>query len=92
MSGLNWIVRYTPAPTGGSRPSRMNIILPGAWGLTVFGDVGRVWLKGETSDTWHTGVGGGLWLSFLANRMVFSVGLAHGKEDDLIYFKGGFGF
>jgi Omp85 superfamily domain len=74
------------------RISRLNILVPGAWGLTAFGDVGRVWLAGETSDTWHTGVGGGIWLSFLANRSVLSVGLAHGKEENLFYLKGGFAF
>ena len=76
------------------RISRINIIVPGVWGLTVFGDVGRVWLKDEPTpnDTWHTGVGGGIWVSFLANRMAFSAGWAHGKEENLIYFFGGFGF
>ena len=74
------------------RISRMNLILPGAWGVIAFADVGRVWLEGEESDTWHTGVGGGLWISFLSNRMAFSFGLNHGKEEDLFYFSGGFAF
>ena len=34
----------------------MNIIVPGVWGLTAFGDVGRAWLDGESSDTCHAGV------------------------------------
>jgi outer membrane protein assembly factor BamA len=38
-------------------------ILPGQLGLTGFYDVGRVWQKGESSDTWHQGVGGGLYFS-----------------------------
>ena len=67
-------------------------VLPGAWGINGFGDVGRVWLEGESSDTWHPGVGGGLWLSLLSDRMAFSVGLAHSIEDDIVYFNGGFSY
>jgi hypothetical protein len=74
------------------RISRFNIILPGSWGIHGFGDVGRVWLKGETSDTWHAGVGGGIWLSLLADRMAFSTGISHSKEFNLYYFKGGFSY
>ncbi|NHA02174.1 BamA/TamA family outer membrane protein [Mucilaginibacter sp. HC2] len=38
-------------------------ILPGELGLTGFYDTGRVWIKDEHSDTWHQGVGGGLYFS-----------------------------
>jgi hypothetical protein len=74
------------------RLSHITLILPGAWGLSGFGDVGRVWLSGETSDTWHTGVGGGIWLSMMSDRLAFSTGISHGPEENLIYFKGGFHF
>jgi hypothetical protein len=74
------------------RVSRMRLILPGSWGINAFADVGRVWLKGESSDTWHTGVGGGIWISLLNDRMAFSTGVAHSKEDDLFYLEGGFTF
>jgi hypothetical protein len=39
---------------------RKRPLVPARWGLLAFYDVGRVWLAGETSDTWHTGYGGGL--------------------------------
>jgi hemolysin activation/secretion protein len=74
------------------RVSHINLILPGAWGIEGFGDVGRVWLKGESSDTWHTGVGGGIWLSLLADRMAFSSGISHSTKDDIFYFTGGFSY
>ena len=74
------------------RVSHIDLVLPGAWGVTAFGDVGRVWLEGESSDTWHTGVGGGIWLSFLNDRMALSGGLAHSEEDDIFYFSGGFSY
>lgn len=74
------------------RISHITLILPGSWGINGFADVGRVWLEGESSDTWHTGVGGGIWISLLNDRMAFSTGISHGKEDDLYYFKGGFSY
>jgi len=70
--------------------SHISMILPGDWGVSGFGDVGRVWLKGESSDRWHAGYGGGLWVSLLSDRMAFSATIARGTEDDIFYFKGGF--
>jgi hypothetical protein len=72
--------------------SKITLILPGHFGVFGFTDTGRVWLEGENSDTWHTGVGGGLWLSFLNYKNTLSVGLAHSNEEDLVYVKGGFTF
>jgi hypothetical protein len=74
------------------RVSSLKLVLPGHFGLLGFVDTGRVWLDGEESNAWHTGVGGGVWYSFLNDRSVFSVGFAHSKEDDLVYLKGGFTF
>ena len=74
------------------RISSMNILVPGVWGLTAFGDVGRVWLDGESSDKWHTSVGGGLWFSWLTRRLSASVGVSHSEEDDLFYVTGGLHF
>ena len=34
------------------------IILPARWGLLALADTGRVWVDGEESDKWHTGVRG----------------------------------
>ncbi len=74
------------------RVSRVTLMVPSHWGVFGFVDSGRVWLEGETSDTWHTGFGGGVWVSLLNYRNTFSAGLAHSKEDDLFYVKGGFTF
>jgi outer membrane protein assembly factor BamA len=74
------------------RVSHLKLVLPGQVGLLGFVDSGRVWLEGEDSGTWHAGAGGGLWYSLLNDRSVLSVGIAHSKEDDLVYFKGGFTF
>ena len=37
----------------------------GKFGLLAMYDIGRVWLKGENSNTLHTGVGGGIILSVM---------------------------
>ena len=68
------------------RISGMNIGAPGSWGLTAFADTGRVWLEGESSDKWHSSVGGGLWFSWLTNRAAASIGVSHSSEDDVVYF------
>jgi hypothetical protein len=38
-------------------------LLPATFGVVGFHDVGRVWQPGESSQRWHRGYGGGLWLS-----------------------------
>jgi outer membrane protein assembly factor BamA len=70
----------------------LRVILPARFGLFGFSDAGRVWLEGEDSDEWHTGVGGGLWLSFLNDRGVGSAAIATSDEGSRFYFKGGFTF
>jgi len=74
------------------RVSRIRIVIPGSWGIHGFADAGRVWLEGETSDTWHVGVGGGIWMMALNDRMGFSTGISHSKETNIIYFTGGFNY
>jgi hypothetical protein len=70
--------------------SRFFVALPGEWGLFGFGDAGRVWLEGETSDTWHTSWGGGVWVGLLArsNAIVFTVA----KSEQRTAFLVGAGF
>jgi hypothetical protein len=57
---------------------RPYIVVPGELGVLGFTDVGRVFLKGESSDVWHTGVGGGVWFSFLrrANTLAVARGMS----------------
>jgi hypothetical protein len=58
--------------------SRFFLALPGEWGLFGFGDVGRVWYEGESSDTWHTSYGGGLWVGLLSRSNAVAV---HDREE-----------
>ena len=59
--------------------------------LGVFGgyDIGRVWLDGEDSNTWHDSVGGGLLLTAV-DAISGQFGLFN--SDDGLRFSFGFGF
>jgi len=54
-------------------------ILPGQLGITGFYDAGRVWIRGESSDRWHSGTGGGLYFA-PASLAVVQVLAGHSKD------------
>ena len=64
-------------------------VLPGVFGL---GDLGRVWVEGETSDAWHSAVGGGFWLTFAQPGNVLSVSVARSAERTALYVRAGFAY
>jgi hypothetical protein len=72
--------------------SKFYLLLPGDWGIFGLGDVGRVYLSGETSDRWHGAVGGGLWFAFITPSSTVSLTWARSVEGPLIYARAGFGF
>jgi hypothetical protein len=72
--------------------SRFFLALPGEWGLFGFGDVGRVWLDGETSDQWHTSWGGGIWIGLLARTNSVAFTIAQSDERTAFYVRAGFSF
>jgi hypothetical protein len=61
-------------------------------GVLAFGDVGRVWLSGETSEVWHPSWGGGVMLQPVATSHVITVAVADGREGSRWYFGYGFFF
>ena len=66
-------------------------VVPMKVGLTGFYDIGRVWLEGENSTTWHRGYGGGLWLApFYTTVVAFE--LAGSVEGTRFYIRLGFLF
>lgn len=75
--------------------SSENPILP--FTIGVFGgfDYGRVWLKGESTETWHNSYGGGIWFAPV-DALVFSVATFIPKEEfeesPRFFFRAGFGF
>jgi hypothetical protein len=69
-----------------------NLLVPGELGVFGLGDVGRVYLDGETSDRWHGAAGGGVWLSFIERANTISVAVAKSSERTGVYVGAGFGF
>ncbi len=70
------------------------LLMPGEFGLSLGVDTGRVFFAGDPAgaDGWHTGVGGGLWLSFLQRRQSVSVAVVDGAEMTGLYVRAGFLF
>lgn len=68
------------------------LLLPGDFGIFGLGDVGRVYLEGESSDKWHGAAGGGIWFAFLDRANTLSMALARGEERTGFYLRAGFGF
>ncbi|HMK05747.1 MAG TPA: ShlB/FhaC/HecB family hemolysin secretion/activation protein [Ferruginibacter sp.] len=58
----------------------------GKFGLLAFYDIGRVWMPGEKSTTWHSGYGGGLILAPY-NRISVSAGYGVSKEGGVLFFR-----
>jgi hypothetical protein len=72
--------------------SRFFLALPGEWGLFGFGDIGRVWLEGESSDTWHPSWGGGVWIGLLSRQNSVAFTVAQSDERTAFYVRAGFSF
>lgn len=70
----------------------MTLMVPGRLGVLGLADVGRVWVDGEASDTWHRAFGGGLWFGVDPRNMVLSVTVADGPERTGVYVEAGFAF
>lgn len=69
---------------------RVFLLLPFDVGAFALADVGRVWIEGEPSGTWHVGAGGGVWASLLDSYSA-SLAVVHG-EITAVYLGVGFGF
>jgi hypothetical protein len=61
-------------------------------GIFGLADGGRVWLAGESSDTWHHGVGGGVFVSVMKPENVWSFSVAQSEGRTRVYLLGGFMF
>jgi hypothetical protein len=66
-------------------------LLPGNLGIVIFHDIGRVWVKGESSSRWHSGYGGGIWLSPL-KRFVGTACYGYSRDGGLPFVSIGFQF
>jgi hypothetical protein len=68
------------------------LLLPARVGIFGLGDLGRVFVDGETSSTWHWAAGGGVWLAFLGRGNTASLALAQSEEKLGVYASFGFAF
>lgn len=71
--------------------ARAMLVLPAELGVFGLADAGRVWLEGESSTTWHTAFGGGVWAAFMNRGNTLSVALAASDERTRLYVQAGFG-
>lgn len=60
----------------------------GKMGLVAHYDIGRVWMPGEDSNTWHAGYGGGVILVPF-NKMTFTATYSFSKEDRVLHVRVG---
>lgn len=60
-------------------------VVPLNVGLIGFYDQGRVWLDGETSDTWHNAYGGGIYFAPLSRDYTFRFDVAWSDEESLFF-------
>jgi hypothetical protein len=65
-------------------------VIPGEWGLYGLADLGRVYLDGEASSTWHSGWGAGLWLAIVERKNTLTLTYARGAESSRVYATFGF--
>lgn len=65
--------------------------LGGQYGLLSFIDNGRVWMPGESSNTWHHGFGGGVWV-LIYNKIPITATYGASKDDKVMSIKAGFLF
>jgi hypothetical protein len=68
------------------------LLVPGEFGVFGLGDVGRVFVEGESSDEWHPAAGGGIFFAVLSRSTVFSLAVARSDEHTSVLFASGFGF
>jgi hypothetical protein len=66
-------------------------IVPGSFGLLAFNDVGRVWYPGQSSDKWHYGYGGGIYV-VPADLILIQAAVGISKESTMPYISIGFNF
>jgi len=66
-------------------------IVPGSLGLLGFNDIGRVWMKGESSKSWHHGYGGGIYI-VPADLILIQAAVGFSRESTMPYISVGFNF
>ena len=71
---------------------KVKVLLPFYVGGTLFGETGRVFVKGEKSDLWHLGFGVGIWSYVINKDITFSISVAKSHEEIEGHLTTGFTF
>ena len=71
------------------RVSRVTFVLPWDFGVLGLADVGRVFVKNESSKEWHPSFGGGLWAALLDRSLAASINVATGAGQGVFINAGG---
>jgi hypothetical protein len=71
---------------------RVSLPLPTNVGVFGLFDAGRVFLEGESSNRWHSGVGGGFWLAPVQRENALRVAIARSEGHTSVYLSVGFPF
>lgn len=66
-------------------------VVPGSFGLLGFNDVGRVWMPGQSSNDWHHGYGGGIYV-VPADLILIQAAVGFSRESTMPYISIGFNF
>ena len=74
--------------------TQIELFVAGELGLFGIADAGRVFFEEDpaSADKWHTGIGGGIWLSFLQRRHTLSAAFVKGDDLTGVYLRSGFMF
>ena len=72
--------------------TRFFFSVPGRFGVFGILDTGRVYVDGASPGGWHTGAGGGIWLSALKPTNVVTMGVTFNEEQTAFFLRAGFDF
>ncbi|MEX2048130.1 MAG: BamA/TamA family outer membrane protein [Gemmatimonadota bacterium] len=68
--------------------ARVAILFPSDVGVFALGDMGRVYLSGEVSDSWHTAYGGGVWIAPIRRESTVQISLARSGSGETRFYAG----
>ena len=61
------------------------VVVPFGVGVTVFSDIGKIWVDGEDSDKWHRGDGIGIYLSPVNENFNLTFTAARSEEEKVLF-------
>ena len=72
--------------------TKLRLIVPVSFGISGFGESGRVFVNSEDSKQWHSGFGGGIWFTVLDPQNTLSISAATSTERLAFYLTAGFSY